>query len=284
MSDVRPFATADDAADAAVFLFVTLAAKAVAERGKFFCSLSGGRTPLAGYRVLAAPAISSKVDWPRVHVFWGDERCVPEGAEDRNDEAALEALLRKVPIPSKNIHRVAATEPDAAERYEADLLGTFEEFSRPSSSLSSSSPSLSLEESSLSSSSSSSEFPAIPRFDLILLGLGEDGHTASLFPGHPAVEEKTRLVVRVDGAPKPPPARITFTLPLINAARNVAFLVTGKDKSGALRRVLNGDPALPAARVAPRDGTLAFLADAPALTGEDTWGARMTKETGRNRG
>lgn len=244
MSDVRPFATADDVADAAVFLFVTLAAKAVAERGVFFCSLAGGRTPLSGYRILAAPAISSKVNWERTHVFWGDERCVPEGAKDRNDEAALDALLRKVKIPSKNIHRVPTTEPDAAQRYENDLLGTFAE----------------------SSLSSPSE---IPRFDLILLGLGADGHTASLFPGHPAVDEKTRLVVRVDGAPKPPPSRVTFTLPLINAARHVVFLATGKDKNTALRRVLNGDPALPAARVSPRDGTLAFLADAAALTGEE---------------
>ncbi len=256
MSDVRPFATADDVADAAVFLFVTLAAKAVGERGVFFCSLAGGTTPLSSYRILAAPQLSSKVNWGKTHVFWGDERCVPEGDKDRNDEAALEALLRKVPLPSRNIHRVPATEPDAAERYESDLLGTFAE------SLFSLSSSLPLEESSLSSSE-------VPRFDLILLGLGPDGHTASLFPGHPAVEEKTRLVVRVDGAPKPPPARITFTLPLINAARSVVFLVTGKEKNRALRRVLNGDPALPAAHVAPRDGTLAFLADAAALTGED---------------
>ena len=251
MSDVRPFATSDDVADAAVFLFVTLAARAVEERGIFFCSLAGGTTPLSCYRILAAPLISSKVDWPRVHVFWGDERCVPEGSKDRNDEAALEALLRKVPIPSKNIHRVAATEPDAAQLYESELLRAF------SSSLS---PPL-------------KEFPSsllsgIPRFDLILLGMGSDGHTASLFPGHPAVEEKTRLVVRVDGAPKPPPSRVTFTLPLINAARHVAFLVTGADKNAALRRVLNGDPALPAARVAPRDGALALLSDAAALTGE----------------
>ncbi len=243
MTDVRPFASADDVADAAVFLFVTLAAKATEERGEFFCSLAGGRTPQSCYRILAAPAISSKVNWPKVHVFWGDERCVPEGHPDRNDEAALATLLSRVPIPSKNIHRVPASEPDAAERYERDLRGTFEE-------------TLSL---------SSSE---IPRFDLILLGLGEDGHTASLFPGAPALEEKSRLVVRVDGAPKPPPARITFTLPLINAARNVAFLVTGKDKNAALRRVLNGDPALPAARVAPASGTLSFLADAAALTGD----------------
>jgi 6-phosphogluconolactonase len=252
VSDVRPFATAEDVADAAVFLFVTLAAKAVAERGAFFCSLSGGTTPLSCYRILAAPMISSKVNWERTHVFWGDERCVPEGSKDRNDEAALDALLRKVTIPLKNIHRLPATEPDAAERYESDLRAAFS--------------SLPIEESSLSPSSS-----PIPRFDLILLGLGPDGHTASLFPGHPAVEEKTRLVVRVDGAPKPPPARVTFTLPLINAARHVVFLVTGTDKNAAFRRVLNGDPGLPAARVAPRDGTLVFLADAPALTGEEAF-------------
>lgn len=251
MSDVRPFATADDVADAAVFLFVTLAAKAVAERGEFFCSLAGGTTPLSSYRILAAPLISSKVNWKKVHIFWGDERCVPEGSKDRNDEAALEALLRKVPIPSKNIHRVPASEPDAAQLYESDLLRAF-----------SSSLPLPLKE------SFSSLLSEIPRFDLILLGMGPDGHTASLFPGHPAVEEKARLVVRVDGAPKPPPARVTFTLPLINAARHVAFLVTGADKNAALRRVLNGDPALPASRVAPRDGTLVFLSDAAALTGE----------------
>jgi len=253
VSDVRPFATADDVADAAVFLFVTLAAKAVAERGEFFCSLSGGKTPLAGYRILAAPQISSKVNWPRVRVFWGDERCVPEGHPDRNDEAALDALLRRVPIPSKNIHRVPAMQPDAAERYESELRGAF------------SSPlPLSLEESSSSLSPSET-----PRFDLILLGLGEDGHTASLFPGSPALGEKSRLVVRVDGAPKPPPSRVTFTLPLLNAARHVVFLVTGKDKNPALRGVLNGETAFPAARVAPRDGALVFLADAAAVTGED---------------
>jgi 6-phosphogluconolactonase len=250
VSDVRPFATADDVADAAVYLFVTLAAKAVAERGNFFCSLSGGTTPLNCYRILAAPMISSKVNWGKTHVFWGDERCVPEGDKDRNDEAALDALLRKVPLPSKNIHRVPATEPDAAQLYEDELREAFLSF-------------LPLKESPLSPSSS-----PIPRFDLILLGMGPDGHTASLFPGHPAVEEKTRLVVRVDGAPKPPPSRVTFTLPLINAARCVAFLVTGRDKNAALRRVLNGDPALPASRVMPRDGMLVFLADAAALTGE----------------
>ncbi|MGZ6989344.1 MAG: 6-phosphogluconolactonase, partial [Thermoanaerobaculia bacterium] len=226
MREVLAFGTADDVADAAAFLFVNLAAKAVTERGIFFVSLAGGTTPISSYRVLGAPLISSKVDWEKTHVFWGDERCVSEGNEDRNDEAALDAFLRKVPIPSQNIHRVPATEPDAAQRYESDLRAAF-----------SFSPSLSREESSFSSD--------IPRFDLILLGLGPDGHTASLFPGHPALGEARRLVLRVDDAPKPPPSRITFTLPLLNAARHVALLVTGKEKAPALAGVLTDDEALP---------------------------------------
>jgi 6-phosphogluconolactonase len=241
--EVLAFGTADDVADAAAFLFVNLAAKSVGERGVFFVALAGGTTPLACYRLLAAPLISSKVNWEKTHVFWSDERCVPEGDKDRNDEAAMDALLRKVPIPSKNIHRVAATEPDAAPRYESELRGAFS--------------SLSLEESSVSSD--------IPRFDLILLGLGPDGHTVSLFPGHPALGETRSLVVRVDDSPKPPPSRVTFTLPLLNAARHEALLVTGKEKASALAGVLEGDEALPAARLKP-GGTLMILADTAALS------------------
>jgi len=249
--EVLAFGTADDVADAAAFLFVNLAVKAVTERGMFFVSLAGGTTPLACYRLLAAPLISSKVDWKKTHVFWGDERCVPEGDRDRNDEAALDALLRKVPLPSKNIHRVAATEPEAARHYESDLRAAF-----------SSSLPLPLEESSSSSPRSSS---LIPRFDLVLLGLGPDGHTASLFPGHPALDETRRLVVRVDDAPKAPPSRITFTLPLLNAARRVALLVTGREKAAALAGVLADDKTLPAACLDP-GGTLMILADAAALS------------------
>ncbi len=238
MKEVLAFGTADDVADAAAFLFVNLADQAVEERGRFFVSLAGGTTPISSYRVLGAPLISSRVNWEQTHVFWSDERCVPEGHPDRNDEAALEAFLREVPLPSKNIHRIAATEPDAAERYESDLRGT------------------------LSGASSSK---GIPRFDLVLLGLGPDGHTASLFPGHASLEEKQRLVLRIDDAPKPPPSRITFTLPLLNAARHVALLVTGKDKAQALARVLADDEALPASRLDP-DGTLTILADSGALS------------------
>jgi 6-phosphogluconolactonase len=238
--EVLAFGTADDVADAAAFLFVNLAAQAVAERGKFFVALAGGTAPLACYRLLTAPLIARKVNWKATHVFFGDERRVPPGHPDRNDEAAFDALLRHVPIPSKNVHRVPVDEPDAAERYESDVRGAFSVFSKSSS-------------------------KGIPRFDLVFLGLGPDGHTASLFPGHSSLEETQRLVLRVDDSPKPPPSRITFTLPLLNAARHVAFLVTGKDKAPILARVLADDETLPASRVNP-DGNLVILADSAALS------------------
>jgi 6-phosphogluconolactonase len=239
--DVLAFATADDVADAAAFLFVNLAAQAVRERGAFYVALAGGTTPLSCYRLLSAPLISSRVDWEKTHVFFGDERCVPEGHPGRNDEAAATALLRHVPIPAKNVHRVPVTERDAAERYESDVRGAFSIFS-PSSA------------------------KGIPRFDLVFLGMGPDGHTASLFPGHSSLEEKQRLVLHIDDAPTPPPRRVTFTLPLLNEARHVALLVTGKDKAAALARVLVDDMALPAARVRPPAGTLTILADAAAVS------------------
>ncbi|HEX5854411.1 MAG TPA: 6-phosphogluconolactonase [Thermoanaerobaculia bacterium] len=233
MREVLAFATADDVADAAAFLFVNLAVQAVRDRGTFYVALAGGTTPLSCYRLLSAPPISSRVDWERTQVFFGDERCVPEGQPDRNDQNAAAALLDHVPIPSKNIHRVPVAEPDAAERYESELRGAFS---------------------------------GIPRFDLVFLGLGADGHTVSLFPGHASLEETQRLVLRIDNSPKPPPSRVTFTLPLLNAARHVALLATGKDKADALARVLAEDEALPAARVRPAPGMLTILADAAAVS------------------
>lgn len=149
---------------------------------------------------------------------------------------ARAALLDHVPIPSKNVHSVPVSRPDAVQMYEADIRGTLR----------------------------SSSFEEIPRFDLVLLGMGPDGHTASLFPGHAALDEKTKLVLRIDDSPKPPPSRITFTLPLIDAARNVLFLVTGKDKAAALAAVLSGDVRMPSARVNPSAGSLRFFVDAAA--------------------
>jgi 6-phosphogluconolactonase len=235
--EVRQFATAAEVAKAAAGIFVRICRRAIEERGKSFVALAGGTTPLATYRVIAASRSFLEGEWEKIHVFFGDERCVAAASPDRNDRAAREALLDHVPIPPKNIHFVPVERPDAVQKYEAEIRAAL-----------------------LSSSEE------IPRFDLVLLGMGPDGHTASLFPGHSSLEEKKKLVVRVDDSPKPPPSRITFTLPLINAARQVLFLVTGKDKAAALAAVLEGDVRLPSARVNPAPGSLRVLADEAALS------------------
>lgn len=247
--EITEVPTAEAVAFAAAQLFAYSAQEAVAERGSFRVALAGGTTPLAAYRLLAtwpdvgalaaaeAPesmlASRPRIQWDRVEVFFGDERCVPADHPDRNDHAADESLLSRVPIPSDHVHRVDATSPDAADRYEAEIRRVF------------GSPS------------------GVPSFDLILLGIGPDGHTASLFPGNPAAEEKQRLVAHVADAPKPPSSRVTFTLPLLNAARCVAFLVTGAEKRKALSLALRGDPSVPAGRVDA--ASIVFLVDRAAL-------------------
>lgn len=238
-TQVTVFPSAPALAEGVAELFAVRAAEAVEERGRFRVALAGGATPLAAYRRLAAPPWADVVPWGSVEVFFGDERCVGECDAGRNDAAAREAFLRGVPVPPENVHTVPALAPDAAERYEALLR---ERLRAPA--------------------------PEVPVLDLVLLGIGEDGHTASLFPGHPAAAEASRLVVRVDGAPKPPPSRVTFTLPLLNAARTVAFVVSGREKSGVLARVLAGERGLPAACVDPPDGERLFLIDR-AAAGED---------------
>ncbi|MCL4808226.1 MAG: 6-phosphogluconolactonase [Thermoanaerobaculia bacterium] len=238
-TQVTVFPSAVALADGVADLFAARAAEAVEERGRFRVALAGGTTPLAAYRRLAASPWADVVPWGSVEVFFGDERCVGECDGDRNDAAAREALLLHVPVPPENVHPVPSLAPDAAERYEALLR---ERLGAPA--------------------------PAVPVLDLVLLGLGEDGHTASLFPGHPAAAETRRLVVRVDGAPKPPPSRVSFTLPLLNAARTVVFVVSGDGKRGALARVLSGDRGLPAACVDPPLGERLFYLDR-AAAGED---------------
>jgi 6-phosphogluconolactonase len=238
-TQVTVFPSAAALAEGTAELFALRAAEAVEDGGRFRVALAGGTTPIAAYRRLAAAPWIDLVPWGSVEVFFGDERCVGECDADRNDAAAREALLRHVPIPPENVHPVPALASDGAERYETLLR---ESLVAPA--------------------------PAVPVLDLVLLGLGEDGHTASLFPGHPALHEAERLVVRVDGAPKPPPSRVTFTLPLLNAARVVVFVVSGRGKRDALARVLSGDHALPAACVDPPFGERLFFLDR-AAAGED---------------
>jgi 6-phosphogluconolactonase len=221
---------------AAAELLVLQANLAVAARGRFSVALSGGATPRRTYELLAAPPLKDQAPWDRVHVFWGDERCVPLNDPRSNARMAQEAWLDHVPIPKDQIHPLDCTQaPAAAAReYEARLRKFFA--GRP------------------------------PRLDLVLLGLGDNGHTASLFPGLPVLEEKERWAAAVYLA-EPNLYRVTLTAPLINQAAMVVFLVAGKSKAGVLQEVLHGprDPGrLPAQLIQPQNGELLWLADLAA--------------------
>ncbi|MGH7391947.1 MAG: 6-phosphogluconolactonase, partial [Candidatus Rokuibacteriota bacterium] len=237
MSAVRIFADADAVARAAADDFVTLAAAAAGARGRFTVALAGGSTPRLMYRRLAEPAWRSRVAWDRVEVFWGDERAVPPDHADSNYHMAATALLERVPVPSGRVHRIRAEAADlagAAREYQAEIARVF---------------------------GVHADGPP-PAFDLILLGMGADGHTASLFPGTVGLDERRRWVVS-HHVPSMRTERVSLTLPVINRAREIRFLVTGEDKAARLREALgppSGTP-LPAQRVAPEAGRLVWLAD-----------------------
>jgi 6-phosphogluconolactonase len=223
-------------AEAAGRFFIAAATAAVAARGRFTVALSGGSTPEVLYRWLAAPERAAQVNWPRVEVFFGDERCVPPDDPASNYGTAREALLSRVPLPPGNVHRVLGELPpeEAASAYERELGGVF--------------------------------YGEQPRFDLILLGMGDDGHTASLFPGMSALQERGRWCVAtaVPAYVKPSVPRVTLTFPALNAARNVAFLVTGQGKAARVAEALSqaGEGSLlPAAQVNPSSGALTWLLD-----------------------
>lgn len=210
---------------------------AVAQRGRFAIALSGGHTPAKMYSMWAEK-YQAQTPWDRVHLFWGDERCVPPDDLLSNFRMTRETLLSHVPIPAANVHGVPTTiqPPDkAAEAYEAELRKFFG--------------------------------PAAPEFDVQLLGLGVEGHVASLFPGSPAMEEKTRWVLPVR-APAEPPQRLTLTPVVLNCGRNTFLLVAGENKReimNALRAEPDSRPsAYPAGRIRPTGRTLWFLDQAAA--------------------
>jgi 6-phosphogluconolactonase len=212
---------------------------AIAQRGRFLLALSGEATPRPLYELLASRPFATRVDWPRVHVFWGDERCVRPDQPESNYRMAREALLDHVPLPPANVHRIRGEdEPaQAAAAYE-ELLGAF---------------------------FGSREISPKVSFDLVLLGMGADGHTASLFPGSAAVRETHRWVVASPG-PQPGSWRVSLTPVLLNAAANVTFLVSGADKAERLKDVLeDGQPdPLPAQLIRPTRGALHWMIDAAA--------------------
>jgi 6-phosphogluconolactonase len=211
-------------------LFVEAMCSAVEQRKRFSVALSGGSTPKGLYELLARPPFGGSLPWKDAHVFWGDERCVPPDHPDSNYRMAREALLSKVPIPEKQVHRFRGElEPDAAARdYEKELQAFF---------------------------------GADPRFDLVLLGLGVEGHTASLFPGSPAFEAKTWTAAPF--VEKLGQKRITLTPAALNRSHEVLFLVAGADKRDAVRATLDKGTT-PAARIRPADGLVYWLLDLEA--------------------
>jgi 6-phosphogluconolactonase len=221
---------------AAAEMFAQKAAQAMQAQGRFSVGLSGGHTPKRAYEMLAQPPLRDQTPWAQTHIFWGDERCVPADDPRSNERMARLALLDHVPVPLAQIHPMRCTQAPgiAARQYEALLRSYFS--SQP------------------------------PRFDLILLGLGENGHTASLFPDTPALDEQKRWVADVYVAEQELD-RITLTASLINQAATVAFLVTGAAKAEVLRQVLKGpwNPHhLPAQLIRPAKGELRWLVDEAA--------------------
>lgn len=237
--ELRICAGAEEVACAAADLFLASAAEAIAARGRFRVALSGGSTPRRSYELLALPARASQVEWDKVDIFWGDERYVAPDDPESNYHMSSEALLTHVPIPSANIHRVRteAASPDAAATaYERAIRECF------------------------------GEPMSLPRFDLIYLGLGTNGHTASLFPRSQALQEHTRLAV-ADFVAEVNMWRITMTAPLLNAGRTVAFLVSGGAKAEVLSEVVNGErdvERLPAQLIRPHEGRLVWIVDRAA--------------------
>ncbi|MGD0162679.1 MAG: 6-phosphogluconolactonase [Candidatus Sulfotelmatobacter sp.] len=239
--ELRKLTTPQDLFQAAAEEVLRAAAEAIAQRGRFTIALSGGSTPRNLYTLIAANA-SASLPWDQMFFFWGDERHVPLNDPDSNYRMAKETLLSKVPIPPANIFPVPADNPDAAaaaQAYEDTLRKFF--------------------------ALAPGEFP---RFDLILLGMGPDGHTASLFPETAALQEKSRLVV-ANWVEKLSNSRITFTLPVLNAARCVAFLVSGADKAAVLHEVLEGKAPgekYPSKLVRPIEGKLIWFVDRAAAS------------------
>jgi 6-phosphogluconolactonase len=230
---LETFPDLESLSQAAAGLFARLAADAVNTRGRFSVALSGGSTPRRTYEILAQPPFREQVPWGRTHVFWGDERCVDPSDPRSNARLARAALLDHVPLPRTQIHPFLCHPSPAAGAREYEIL--LRDFFGGGT----------------------------PRLDLVLLGLGDNGHTASLFPYDPALEEQERWTAAVY-IPGEALHRVTFTPTLINRAAVVAFLVAGTAKAGVLREVIQKprDPRrLPAQLVSPEDGELYWLVD-----------------------
>jgi 6-phosphogluconolactonase len=235
--ELRIFQTIETLSHEAANLFIEQAARSIAERGRFLVALNGGGTPTRLFELLATE-YRDKVDWDKVHVFWGDERCIPPDDPGSSYGQARDALLSHVPIPDSNIHRVKGDlEPAEASKEYALTLSLF----------------------------AAHPFD-FPRFDLVYLGMGEDGHTASLFPGSPVDVTEATLSVTANYQDRPA-NRVTITQLVFNQAHMVAFMATGEKKANILAEVLSdryNPELLPAQRIEPKDGQLIWLVDESA--------------------
>lgn len=235
--DTRVFADIDALSRGALEDVLRILAQSVSQRGRFAIALSGGHTPASMYS-LWAESYGAQTPWDKVHLFWGDERYVPDSDPLSNYHMTREALISRVPIPAANVHPVPTSLPTpqaAAQAYESELREFFG--------------------------------AAPPAFDLQLLGIGLEGHTASLFPGSPALEEKQHWVAAVR-VPAKPPDRLTLTPPVLNSGRHTFFLAAGKDKRQILAAITNETDAstsqYPAARIHPAGPVTWFLDQAAA--------------------
>jgi 6-phosphogluconolactonase len=237
-ADVRIFENLDVLSRAAAESFIEAAGQAIMDRGRFLVALSGGSTPLTLYRLLAQSPTREQIDWRHVQAFWGDERCVPPEDLENTYWQVREALLRHVPIPNGNVHRIQS---DLAPQAAADAYAVvLKEYSTPPL-----------------------EWPC---FDLVLLGMGTDGHTASIFPGSAVNAASPTLAVAGQYQDRPA-QRVTLTPLVFNSARRIVFLVSGGGKRDVLASVLSAEhrpEILPAQRIRPTDGELIWMVDEAA--------------------
>jgi len=234
---IRVFKDINELSQYAANSFVEIANRSIAERGRFLSALSGGNTPMQLYKLLGE-SFHDKVDWTHVHFFWGDERCVPVDDGGNSYGQTKKVLFDKINVPDENIHRILSElEPDSAAREYAKTLSVFAD-------------------------------PLLDwlRFDLALLGMGDDGHTASLFPNSPVEVDSLTLAVTANYQGRPA-NRVTLTPKVLNSSRNIMFLVSGKSKAAVLSRVFNDNyepEKLPVQRIVPEDGSLTWLIDEEA--------------------
>jgi len=235
MTKIKTFPSPDETIRALAKFIIRLANNAIKKDGSFSIALSGGNTPKKLFELLATDEYRNKIDWQKTLVAWSDERFVPPSSSESNVGMAMKALLDHVPIPANQIllPDTALVPEDSAWHYEKLIRSIFK---------------------------------AVESFHLVLLGLGEDGHTASLFPGTDILEERTALVKSVY-VPQISTYRLSFTVKLINQAKNVAFLVTGNQKSAIVDHLLNHDqPSYPARLIHPKKGNLYWYLDAAAAS------------------